>query len=104
MKKVILAGLLLLSGYTVSAQAVVHYAWPIGYFANPEASGWHDHTAQCGYLSNSGTSTGAHLHFELWANQSIRQHIDAFGGAYSGLVYWDSQNENGYGKPSFRCE
>ena len=200
MKKILLAGLLLLSGYTVSAQAVTHYRWPIDYFSTTpnEVSRWHDHTAQCGYLcrydgvanpgaaghpgtdirsngtvtavrmaahgniyykqdgcnnydtrkecvgygnhvraqhadgkvsisahlekwsvspivsalcgyqvgimGNSGSSTNTHLHFELWANQSIGQRIDAFGGAYSGLVYWVSQNENGYGKPSFRCE
>lgn len=202
MKKILLAGLLLLSGYTVSAQAVTHYRWPIDYFSTTpnEVSRWHDHTAQCGYLcrydgvanpgaaghpgtdirsngtttavragamgnlyfrkdgcgnnwgpktdpcsgygnhvrvqhpdgkvsiyahlqsgsvswyasvlcgyqvgimGNSGSSTATHLHFELWENQSIGQRIDPFGGAYSGLVYWLSQNENGYGKPSFRCE
>ncbi|MDO8604749.1 MAG: M23 family metallopeptidase [bacterium] len=203
MKKILLAGLLLLSGYTVSAQAVIHHRWPIDYFATPEASRWFDHTPQCGYLcrydgagnpggsghngtdirwngtrtnvrtgaagniyktlnvcdnnwgpstdpcsgygnqvrmehadgkvtiyahmekgsvtrplgtipcgysigimGNTGSSTATHLHLEMWGDRYTNPPvcIDHFGGAYSGLVYWVSQNANGYGKPSMVCE
>lgn len=199
MKKIMLAGLLLLSWFAVSAQAVTHHRWPLSFFASPEASRWFDHTSLCGYLcrydgagnpggsghhgtdispngvttpnvrvgalgnlyykqdgcvnndsrplcvgygnhvrvlhpdgkvtinahlqtgtmpstgnvscgtivgimGNTGTSTAQHLHLEMWSDIYATQRIDHFGGAYSGLVYWVSQNANGYGLPSTVCE
>ena len=210
MKKIVLAGLFLLSCFAVSAQAVNHHRWPIDYFASPEVSAWYDHATSgtpnlrydsvlilssdpawynwpvygrhhgtdikwngtstsvragalgslyyrqdgcgnnppssdtacygygnhvrilhpdgkvtiyahlqagsvsglasnlCGYqvgiMGNSGTSEATHLHLEMWSDIYATQRIDHFGGSSSGLVYWVSQNANGYGKPSMVCE
>lgn len=54
-----------------------------------------------GQSGNSGTSTGPHMHFELWQNSSIGSRIDFFGGSCSGSSYWVNQNS---GWPTTTCQ
>jgi len=57
--------------------------------------------ASIGRSGNSGTSSVAHLHFELWASRSIGSRIDFFGGSCSGSSYWVNQNG---GWPTTTCQ
>lgn len=57
--------------------------------------------ASIGQSGNSGTSSTAHLHFELWSNRSAGSRIDFFGGSCSGSSYWVNQNG---GWPTTMCQ
>lgn len=48
MKKIVLAGLFLLSCFAVSAQAVTLHRWPLDYYASPAYSRWFDGDATSG--------------------------------------------------------
>lgn len=56
-----------------------------------------------GQSGNSGTSSGAHLHFEIWRNSGIGARLDPFIGScnYAPPTYWVNQNG---GWPTTTCQ
>jgi len=45
-----------------------------------------------GKSGNSGTSSGAHLHFERWSSTSIGTRLDFYSGSCNLTSYWVNQN------------
>lgn len=59
-----------------------------------------------GLMGNSGSSTGTHLHLDLWTNTGGSTRLDPFAGPgnYVNASYWVNQNGAGTGKPSTTCQ
>lgn len=62
--------------------------------------------SQVGLMGNSGSSTGNHLHLDLWTNTGGSTRLDPFAGSgnYVNASYWVNQNGAGTGKPSTACQ
>lgn len=54
-----------------------------------------------GQSGNSGTSSGPHLHFELWQHTGIGSRLDFYGGSCNSPSYWKNQNS---GWPTTQCQ
>lgn len=83
---------------------VTIYAHMLPWWAG--SSGWKPCGQAVGIMGSSGSSTGTHLHLDLWTNTGGGTRLDPFAGPgnYVNASYWVNQNGAGTGNPSKTCQ